>query len=204
MTNLLSALNNSLIECDMLLSHRAGAGKGSQGHDPEVAAALQRSMETRKTFVDAFPTPETTQAPVRVLVSVSNPNDMREAPDYASILVNDQFIAHLRHLQGICKSLKIDMVHVNGGPDEWHHLHRSRDADHRTELDYLCVSSDMFYFTANPKHHDLPFESEAMVIDDFIKRALACQDDYLILAEGVDEEELDEIRGLADTAGPRP
>ncbi|CAN7536860.1 hypothetical protein LJR168_003879 [Pseudoxanthomonas sp. LjRoot168] len=197
MSHLLTTLSTSLIECDTVLSHKVRDG------DPEVKAVLQRSMEARKAFADAFPEPETTQAPVRVLMSVSNPNDMSQAPDYATVLVNDEFIAQLRNLQGVCKSLNIDMVHVNGGPDAWHHLGHCSGDDHRTELDYLCVSRDMFYFTANPKHHDLPFESEAMVIDDFIKRALASQDDYLILAEGVDEEELDEILGrTAAPSGP--
>jgi len=199
MSHLLTTLSTSLIECDTALSHKVRDG------DPEVKAVLQRSMEARKAFADAFPEPETTQAPVRVLVNVTNPHDMDAAPDYATILVDDQFIARLRHLQGVCKALNLDSVQVSSCPDSWHYMGDDNDDedDHRTELDYLSVSADMFYFTAVPKHHDHAFEAEAQMIGDFIKRALACQDDYLILAGGVGEEELDEILGrTAAPSGP--
>lgn len=198
MTHLLTTLSTALIDCDMVLSAKFG------GDDPEVNAALQRSMDARKAFADAFPDPETIAAPVRVLVNVTNPHDMDAAPDYATILVDDQFIARLRHLQGVCKALNLDSVQVSSCPESWHYLgdNNEDEDDHRTELDYLSVSADMFYFTAVPKHHDHAFEAEAQMIGDFIKRALACQDDYLILAGGVDEEELDEIRGLSNSAAP--
>ncbi|KAF1703001.1 hypothetical protein [Pseudoxanthomonas kaohsiungensis] len=189
MSTLLDTTRNALNECDELL--REIRAENLDGSEPVVGEALERTYVARKALDAAFVTAETIGKPISALLEVSNPHDLDAAPSYVSVRVDNDFIAKLRHLQGLCRAFNLDMVSVNGSPETWHRLDAAEDD--RTELDYLTVTTENFFFSAVPKHDDRTFESAWCEIDSLVEQAIACHEPRLVLVDtlkGLTEEEL--------------